>query len=116
MKLRDRDAIITKEGLIFRVFGNDHPRNAYICDAEYASAKIFNSKDPRAPRTGSNQLFFKFYDDEGLNLVFQEFPHYTFFHEMLNTKLIGVKISDIFQIRKPEQRLKKIISEKPTEK
>jgi len=115
MKLRDRDAIITKEGLIFRVFGNDHPKDAYICDAEYASAKIFNSKDPRAPRTGSNQLFFKFYNDEGLKLVFQKYPHYTFFHEMLNEKLLGVQVSDIFKIRKPKQRLKKIALENPTD-
>jgi predicted nucleotidyltransferase len=115
MKLRDRDAIITKEGLIFRVFGNDHPKNVYICDAEYASAKIFTSKDPRAPRTGSNQLFFKFYNDEGLNLVFQNFPQYTFFHELLNEKILGIQISDIFKIRKPNLRLKKIFSEKPTD-
>ncbi|MCW3997728.1 MAG: hypothetical protein NWF10_04090, partial [Candidatus Bathyarchaeota archaeon] len=101
MRLRDRDAIITKDGLIFRVFGNDHPKSVYVCDVEYASVKIFNSKDPRAPRTGSNQLFFKFYNDEGLNLVFKNFPQYTFFHEMLNTKILGVQISDIFKIRKP---------------
>jgi predicted nucleotidyltransferase len=115
VKLRDRDAIITKEGLIFRVFGNDHPEGTYICDAEYASAKIFNSKDPRASRTGSNQLFFKFYNDEGLNLVFEKFSHYTFFYELLNEKLLGVRISDIFKIRKPQKRFKKIISEKPTD-
>jgi predicted nucleotidyltransferase len=115
VKLRDRDAIITKEGLIFRVFGTDHPKDTYICDAEYASSKLFTSKDIRAPRTGLNQLFFKFYNDEGLNLVFQEFPQYTFFYELLNEKLLGVNISDISKIRKPEKRLKKIISEKPTD-
>ena len=64
VKLRDRDAIVSKEGIIFRVFGNDHAKDVYICDAEYASAKIFTSNDPRAPIIGANQLFFKFYNDE----------------------------------------------------
>ena len=88
VKLRDRDAIVSKEGIIFRVFGNDHPKDMYICDAEYASAKIFTSKDPRAPRTGAKQLFFKFYNDEGLKLVFKRFPQYTIFYKLLNTTII----------------------------
>ena len=113
IKLRDRDAIITKEGLIFRVFGNDHPKNAYICDVEYASAKIFNSKDPRAPRTSSNQLFYKFYNDEGLILVSKNYSQYIIYYKLLDKKILGIRISDIFKIRKPEQKLKKIITEKP---
>jgi len=56
LALRDRDAIETAEGLIFRVFGYSHPSNAYICDAEYASAKIFQSKDPRAPEKAKNSF------------------------------------------------------------
>ena len=74
LKLRDRDAIETAEGLIFRVFGYSHPPDAYICDAEYASAKIFTSKDPRAPRTGRNKLYYKFYNDEGMKLVAKKYP------------------------------------------
>ncbi|MBN1357203.1 hypothetical protein JW988_00375, partial [Candidatus Bathyarchaeota archaeon] len=69
LNLRDRDSILTQEGLLFRVFGYSHPPNAYICDAEYASADVFTSKDPRAPRTGGNQNFYKFYNDEGMKLV-----------------------------------------------
>jgi predicted nucleotidyltransferase len=42
LKLRDRDAIQTAEGIIFRVFGYNHPQTSYICDAEYANSKIFN--------------------------------------------------------------------------
>jgi predicted nucleotidyltransferase len=109
LSLRDRDAIITKEGLIFRVFGYSHSPNWYVCDAEYASAKIFTSKDPRAPRTGSNQLFYKFYNDEGLKLVFAKFPKYTFFHEMLRQKVVGAKQTDASEVRKPEDRLQTII-------
>lgn len=115
VKLRDRDAIITKEGLIFRVFGYDHPRGAYICDAEYASAKIFSSKDPRAPRTSLNQIFYKFYNNEGLLLVLKRYPKYTIYYKLLNKKILGVQISDIFTIRKPKQKLKLIIKEKPTD-
>lgn len=105
LKLRDRDAIITKEGLIFRVFGYSHPPDAFLCDAEYASARIFKSKDPRAPRTGGNQRFFKFYNDEGLKLVFNQFPKYTFFHKMLRQKVVGINQADIEEVRKPKERL-----------
>jgi len=67
LKLRDRDGIVTEEGIIFRVFGYSHPRGAYICDAEYASANIFQSKDPRAPRNGgqTGKVFYKIYKEEG---------------------------------------------------
>jgi predicted nucleotidyltransferase len=109
LNLRDRDAILTREGLIFRVFGYSHPPNAYICDAEYASAEIFTSTDPRAPRTGGNQLFYKFYNDEGMKLVFNRYPQYTFFHEMLRQNVVGIRQTEIAETRKPEKRLKVLI-------
>jgi predicted nucleotidyltransferase len=113
LTLRDRDAIFTREGLIFRVFGYSHPQNAFICDAEYASAKIFTSNDPRAPRTGGNQLFYKFYNDEGLKLVFARFPQYTVFHEMLRQKVIGVNQADVAEARKPEEQLHALVGADP---
>jgi len=116
-RLRDRDDILTKEGLIFRVFGYTHPADAYVCDAEYASAKIFTSRDPRAPRTGGGQLFYKFYDDEGLKFVFKNYPQHTFRHEMLGVKLVGVHKKDIAEARQPKQRLEALASEeKPQDK
>jgi predicted nucleotidyltransferase len=113
LNLRDRDAIGTREGLIFRVFGYSHPPNAYICDAEYASAKIFTSNDPRAPRNGGNQLFYKFYNDEGIKLVFSQFPRYTVFHEMLGQKVVGVNQDDIVEARKPNERLQALVGTDP---
>jgi len=113
LNLRDRDAIITKEGLIFRVFGYSHPPNAFICDAEYASAKIFTSTDPRAPRTGGNQLFYKFYNDEGLKLVFSQFSQYTVFHEMLGQKVVGVNQADVAEVRKTSERLQALVRTDP---
>ena len=111
--LRDRDAILTPEGLLFRVFGYSHPPTTYICDPEYASAKIFTSTDPRAPRTGGNLLFYKFYNDEGLKLVFSQFPTYTVFHEMLGQKVVGVNQADVAEARKPEERLQALIKAGP---
>lgn len=105
LKLRDRDAIITSEGLIFRVFGCSHPQRAFICDAEYASANIFKSNDSRAPRNGGKKLFYKFYNDEGWKLIFQKFPQYTIFHEMLSKIVVGVNTSCIKEYKKPEERL-----------
>jgi predicted nucleotidyltransferase len=115
LNLRDRDAILTREGLLFRVFGYSHPPTTYICDAEYASAKIFTSKDPRAPRTGGNQDFYKFYNDEGMKLVFNKFPQYTFFHEMLGQKVVAVN-PDGTEVRKPEKRLPELMETEPKDK
>ena len=86
LNLRDRDAIQSAEGIIFRVFGYSHPANAYLCDAEYASSKIFNSTDPRAPREGRSELYYKFYNDEGMKLVTKKYPQYLVNHEMLGLK------------------------------
>lgn len=115
MKLRDRDAVETAEGLIFRVFGYSHPKDAYICDAEYASSKIFVSKDPRAPRSGKKELYYKFYNDEGMKLVAKKYPKYLIFHEMLGVNLVGVNESGIAESRKPEVRLQELLRAGPTD-
>jgi predicted nucleotidyltransferase len=113
LRLRDRDAIVTREGLIFRVFGYSHPPNAFVCDAEYASDKVFKSTDPRAPRTGGEQVFYKFYDDEGWKLVFNRYPQYTFQHAMLGQRVVGVNEADVAEVRKPEERLRALANEAP---
>jgi predicted nucleotidyltransferase len=113
LKLRDRDAMITEEGLIFRVFGYSHPSNAYICDAEYAPAEVFKSDDPRAFRNKGQNVFFKFYEDEGWKFIQNNFPQYTFFHEMLRKNVIGVNHSNIVKVRKPDEELSKLIETEP---
>jgi predicted nucleotidyltransferase len=113
LKLRDRDGILTNEGLVFRILGYSHPPNAYICDAEYANAKIFQSHDPRAPRTGANQTFFKFYDDEGLKFVFKNYPKYIIHHEMLDVDVLGINEPEVKEARKPEERLQELIKDAP---
>jgi len=113
LNLRDRDGIVTKEGLIFRVFGYSHPQDTYICDTEYASEKIFKSADPRAPRTGGDGTFYKFYDDEGWKLIFNRFPRYTFQHAMLGQRVVGVNHADIVEARKPEVVLRVLAEAQP---
>lgn len=113
LKLRDRDGIITKEGIIFRIFGYSHPRSAYICDAEYASADLFRSEDPRALRNGgtSGKVYYKFYDDEGWNFIFKNYPQYTLMHKMLDVKVVGIKKSEIADTRNPQKRLEELVAE-----
>jgi predicted nucleotidyltransferase len=115
LKLRDRDGILTKEGLIFRVFGYNHPPNVYLCDAEYASSRIFQSTDPRAPREGKNGLFYKFYNDEGMKLVAKKYSQYMHFHEMLGLELVGVKDQDVLEVHQPQQRLAELLNQGPTD-
>jgi predicted nucleotidyltransferase len=116
VKLRDRDGIVSREGLIFRVFGYSHPANAYVCDAEYASSKIFQSKDPRALRNGGGKTYYKFYDDEGWKFVFKNYPQYTVYHEMLGQKVVGVNQADIAESRQPRDRLQELVLAEPADK
>jgi len=106
LRLRDRDAIVTREGFIFRVFGYSHPPESYICDVEYASAEIFRSGNPKAFRKGQSNVFHKFYEDEGWKFIQQKFPQYMIFHEMLQRTVIGVNHKDIHEFRKPKEALR----------
>lgn len=113
LRLRDRDGVLTEEGIIFRVFGYSHPRGAYICDAEYASSGIFQSKDPRAIRNAgeSGEIFYKFYDDEGWNFVFNNYPKYKLMHKMLGIDVLGVKKTALSKVLQPQKKLEELVGE-----
>jgi len=112
-RLRDRDAIVTDEGIIFRVYGYFHPPTGYVCDVEYTSAKIYNSKDPRAPRKRNSEVFYKFYADEGLKFVIEKYPKYTVFYGPLQKRLVGVQNSLISKVRKPKEKLQELLAKEP---
>ena len=116
LKLRDRDAIIAKEEIIFRVYGYFHPPEGYICDVEYAPEEIYRSKDPRAPRRLNSKTFYKFYADEGLKFVMKNFPEYTLWHKPLQRRLVGVKKELIAEVRRPEEKLQRLLTKEPTDK
>ena len=112
VRLRDRDAITTKEGLIFRVLGYTHPADYYVCDAEYASDSIFRSDNPKAFRKGARGLWYKFFEDEAWKLLEKSYPKYLVFNNMLQERVVGVTTEDILEIRKPEERLRALIEMK----
>jgi predicted nucleotidyltransferase len=112
LRLRDRDAIIAREGLIFRVFGYSHPSNAYICDAEYAPAEIFTSENRKAFRNDGKHVFYKFYEDDGWKFIKNNFPRYMIFHEMLGKNVVGIEVDDIVEVRKPNETLKKLVNKR----
>jgi len=118
VKLRDRDSVQTKEGLLFRILGSSQPRGAYFCDAEYASAKIFTSKDPRALRNGggNQRIFYKFYDDEGWKFIADKYPQYLIPNKMIGANIVGVDKSDIAEVYQPQKRLKALLKEKNNDK
>lgn len=113
LKLRDRDAIITREGLIFRVFGYTHPPEGYICDLEYAPAQLFKSNNAKAFRTDGKNIFYKFYEDEGWKFLQKNFPQYMVFHKPLNRKVVGVHCADVAETKKPKEALEKLIRKEP---
>jgi predicted nucleotidyltransferase len=114
--LRDRDAIITEEGLIFRVFGYSHPSDAYICDAEYAPAEIFKSVNPKAFRSDGMHVFYKFYEDEGWKFIKTKFPKYMIFHAILGKNVVGVERHSIVKVLRPKEKLRKLLHEEPKDK
>lgn len=109
LKLRDRDAILTHEGLIFRVLGYSHPPAGYICDLEYAPSEIFRSDNPKAFRSDGRRTFYKFFGDEGWGFISEKYPHHMLDYEPLGRRVIGVRRESIAEIRKPEERLRQII-------
>ncbi len=109
MRLRDRDAIITEEGIIFRVYGYFHPPSAYVCDAEYAPAEIFMSTNPKAFRARGNHVYYKFYSDEGLRFVNAKYPQYRILYEPLQELLVGVSQHQILETRKPDEKFHQLM-------
>jgi len=112
-RLRDRDAVLTQEGLIFRVYGYSHPPKAYICDVEYAPASVFKSENPRAFRQKEKQIYYKFYSDQGLRFVREKYSQYTFWHAPLQTRLVGVHLNQITEIRRPDETFQKMLATQP---
>jgi predicted nucleotidyltransferase len=114
-KLRDRDAIVTSEGIIFRVYGYNHPPNAYVCDPEYAPDSVYKTTIPRAVRKASKgkEVYYKFYFDQGLRFVKKNYPKYTIQYEPLQTRLVGVKQEHIKEVRRPQQRFQYLMANPP---
>ncbi len=113
LKLRDRDAILTEDGIVFRVYGYIHPSGAYVCDPEYASPTVFRSTNPRARRGEEKLIYYKFFADEGMKLILNRFPQYKVFYEPLQKCLVGVKEDDIMELRKPDVGLQRLLAKEP---
>ncbi|MHA1263730.1 MAG: hypothetical protein ACTSRS_00690 [Candidatus Helarchaeota archaeon] len=114
MKFRDRDAPITKEGIIFRTYGYTHPEDSCFCDVEYAPQSIYTSTDPRALRTGKQGRYYKFYFDGGLQFIRKNYPHYQIHHKALNTKLVGITSGQVEEVRRPDERLRELLKKRPS--
>ncbi len=113
LKLRDRDAILTKEGIIFRVYGYSHPPNGYVCDAEYAPSMIYESTNPKAPRGTKEPSYYKFYADEGFNFIEEKYPRYSIIYAPLEERFLGVRVSDIAETRRPDREYARLIIKQP---
>ncbi len=107
MKFRDRDAPISPEGIIFRVFGYDHPHDAAFCDVEYAPESIYSTDERRAVRDGGKTLYYKFYFDGGLNFVREKYPQYVMPHKFLGDA-VGISSQQVREVRRPDEYLKQI--------
>jgi len=111
--LRDRDSVVSDEGIIFRVYGYDHPPKAYLCDVEYAPETIYRvglSKALRQFINGSGPAYYKFYEDEGLRFVAAKYEKYLIPHEGMGVKLVGIKEDQIREVRRADQRLKVLLT------
>ena len=113
LRVRDKDAPVSREGIIFRVYGYDHPPNACVCDVEYAPETIYQAVEPKAVRTGLPVKYYKFYADGGLRFVQERYPQYQIFYEPLQRLLVGMKEDQIVELRKPDLKLAEILEEEP---
>jgi predicted nucleotidyltransferase len=111
--LKDRDAIISKEGIIFRVYGYWHPPTGYFCDVEYAPSTIYRSNNPKAIRQQGKNTFFKFYEHEGITYIKKKFPQYALYHVPIQEWLVGVTHNKVYRTRFPPIVLQQILSEEP---
>jgi predicted nucleotidyltransferase len=109
MVFRDRDAPITKDDLIFRVYGYDHPGGSCFCDLEYAPDSLYSVETVKALREGPEGRFYKFYLDGGLKFASAQKPPYRIFHKPLQRMMVGVKLSQMSQVMKPELRLVELL-------
>jgi len=108
-RLRDRDSIITSEGIIFRVYGYSHPMEGYICDPEYAPSGIYSSDNPRAFREGRTRTYFKFFEHDGLMFILERYPQYQVYVKPLNRRMVGVP-SDLMQYTtRPQMALQRLL-------
>ncbi|MEM1569324.1 MAG: nucleotidyltransferase domain-containing protein [Candidatus Bathyarchaeia archaeon] len=109
MSLRDRDYIISSNGLIFRVLGYSHPPDGYLCDLEYVPSNLYSSNNPRAPRGRSKISHYKLYGDEPFKLINKRFPEYRVYYRPLNAYLPGVPKNRIGEVRLPKDALIRLI-------
>ncbi|RLE65975.1 MAG: hypothetical protein DRJ38_02880 [Thermoprotei archaeon] len=116
VKARDRDAPVSREGLIFRILGYDHPRGVYFCDLEYAPEMLYKSSDRRALRDGGRMKYYKFYFDEGLKFVKKRFPYYTVYSEIFQERMVGIRDEQIVELRKPDEKLQQIFRKNKSDK
>ena len=107
MKFRDRDAPISPEGIIFRVYGYNHPVDAAFCDVEYAPANIYQSSEERAIRDGGDTLYYKFYFDCGLKFVREKYRMYVLPHKFLGDA-VGITSKQLKTVRRPDESLRTI--------
>jgi predicted nucleotidyltransferase len=74
---------------------------------------VFKSTNPRARRGEDEPVYYKFFADEGLKLVYDMFPQYTVFYEPLQKCLVGVNEEDILEVRRPDVGLKEVLAKEP---
>ena len=108
MRYRDRDAPVTKDGLIFRTYGYDHPPDSCFCDLEYSPETLNRSEDPRALRDGLPTKYYKFYFDGGLKFAMSH-TSYRLVHKPLGLEMVGVKDWQLSRVVRPERRLKELL-------
>lgn len=114
-QLRDRDALISREGIIFRVYGYSHPSNGYVCDVEYAPSALYRCQHPKSPRHGKNRLYYKFFEDQGLQFIIKNYPEYQIYYHPLQRQLVGVPLPAISQTKLPGHALSLLYQQTPTD-
>lgn len=111
---RDNDYLKTKEGFLFCVVGNTHPRDRVISYLKYIPKGCEERKDWKDfDRVMKNYTIPNL--KETMDLLRRSYPKYLFYSDGWNTEVIAVPQRDVVKHFIPEVKLERLMHEKPND-
>ncbi|WP_409200414.1 DNA polymerase subunit beta [Methanobrevibacter sp. DSM 116169] len=100
-KVRTRDFIHTTDDLFFASTNYTHPEDRYISFLRYIP-------NPKGDREKNETRYSKVSSEEAYSYLRENYPEYLYFCENTQIEMMGVPLTKVKQIIKPEERLKEI--------
>jgi uncharacterized protein len=102
MRSRPRDFLYSKDDLFFATTSYFHPKDRIISFLRYIP-------DPKGERLKNYKRYSKVNSKQAYNFLGKNFPDYLFDSHESNLKMVGVPLTKLKNIMRPQIRLKKIM-------